>query len=137
MSKRIFSSVSLTSLMLCAGMLGWSYSSLSSTSVVNWGSGELWASGGKLVMMDQSVNPSPETKFTIRSMDHQAQPAVLTASLQSATLGYHSVPANNGVTIRNLVLPMWALAAAFALLPFASILRHHAKKKKAKEQAKH
>ena len=136
MGKKTFSFVSLTSLLLCLGMLGWWYSSLSSTSVVNWGSGELWASGGKLVMMDQSVNPSPETRFSIRSVESISNPAVLTASLKSATLGYHSMPAQGGAIMRNLVVPMWGLAAVFAFLPFTSILRQRAKAKKAREKAK-
>ena len=135
MSKRIFSSVSLTSLMLCLAIVGWWYCSFSATSVVNWGSGELWAAGGKLVMTDQSLNTSPETRFSIRSMHQQAQPAILTASLQSASLGYHAAPMANGAMVRNLVLPMWLVAGAFAFLPFVSIMRHHARQKK--EKAKH
>ena len=120
--KKKFSFISLTSLLLCLVMVGWFMYSLSNTSVIHWGSGELWASKGRFVMTDKSIIDSPETKFFIRNIGG-VQEASTNAFLSDVAVGYHSKPAPKGGMMRNIVIPIWVFAAVFAFAPAMALLK--------------
>ena len=134
--KKKFSFISLTSLLLCLVMVGWFMYSLSNTSVIHWGSGELWASKGRFVMTDKSIIDSPETKFFIRNID-SVQEANTSAFLSDVSVGYHSKPApRGGGMMRNIVIPIWCFAILFAFAPFFALMKSKKGGKNDKQQGK-
>jgi hypothetical protein len=135
MWRKLFSRLSALSLVLCLMSIGWWFRTSSKVDELTYQREDIEllrfsGTGGKMVVTHALYDPG---RPRLGSGKISWESAPQKADAQALDFGYRSQPGNGGRRDSTLVLPMWMLAAMFAVMPLCWVGARARRKKKVKK----